>query len=421
MRVAVGGLFALALAAAAPAQDRAVPSTTATLTVDQAVREALDHNLALIAERYNVTVASAAILTAGLRPNPVVTVNAFRPDQGLVDAGISPNEQVVRTDYVLERGGKRDRRIEQATLAKSVAEFQLLDTTRTLVLDVQTACVDVQLATRNLALARDNLAAFGNVVQINTDRVRTGDLSQVELSRSQLAALQFQNDVRQQESKLRVARSRLGALLGRASDGTDIDVTGELRHDALPDADAGLLTRALAGRPDLLALKNDQARSTADLRLQLANGKIDYTLSGEYHRQEGFDVKGNTYGAFISAPLPVFNRNQGEIARAKAQSQQLDAKVRALEAAITNEVTTALAQYTAARDVVNTIETQMLERARDVRTTTEYSYRSGEASFVELLDAVRTFNDTMQGYNDARADYARSLYTLDSIAAKVTP
>ncbi|MES1255606.1 MAG: TolC family protein, partial [Acidobacteriota bacterium] len=60
-------------------------------------------------------------------------------------------------------------------------------------------------------------------------------------------------------------------------------------------------------------------------------------------------------------------------------------------------------------------------RARDVRTTTEYSYRSGEASFVELLDAVRTFNDTMQGYNDARADYARSLYALDSIAAKVTP
>ena len=63
----------------------------------------------------------------------------------------------------------------------------------------------------------------------------------------------------------------------------------------------------------------------------------------------------------------------------------------------------------------------MLTQAQDVRTTTEYSYRRGEASFVEFLDAVRAFNDTMQSYNEARADYARSLYTLDSISGKVNP
>ena len=63
----------------------------------------------------------------------------------------------------------------------------------------------------------------------------------------------------------------------------------------------------------------------------------------------------------------------------------------------------------------------MLSEARDVRTTTEYSYRRGEASFVEFLDAVRAFNDTMQSYNEARADYARSLYALDAIAGKVNP
>ena len=63
----------------------------------------------------------------------------------------------------------------------------------------------------------------------------------------------------------------------------------------------------------------------------------------------------------------------------------------------------------------------MLGQARDVRTTTEYAYRRGEASFVEFLDAVRAFNDTMQSYNQARADYARSLYTLDAISGKVTP
>ena len=288
-------------------------------------------------------------------------------------------------------------------------------------LDVQRAFVDVQLATQNLTLAAENLAAFNDVVRINTERVRTGDLSKVELSRSQLAALQFQNDVRQQETRLRIARNRLSTLIGRGPDGGAIDVAGELRRDSLLDTDSTLRVRALATRPDLRALRSDQARSAADLRLQMANGKMDYTISGEYHRQEGADVRGNSYATFFSVPVPLFNRNQGEIARADAQQRQLDVRVRALEADVSNDVATALAEYTAAHDVVETIETKMLAQARDVRTTTEYAYRRGEASFVEFLDAVRTFNDTMQSYNEARADYARSLYALDSIAAKVTP
>jgi cobalt-zinc-cadmium efflux system outer membrane protein len=89
-----------------------------TLTVEQAVEQALAHNLSLLSERDNIKVADAAVLTASLRPNPVVTISASRPDQGLVDAGISPYEQIFRTDYVMERGGKRERRVDQAALAK---------------------------------------------------------------------------------------------------------------------------------------------------------------------------------------------------------------------------------------------------------------------------------------------------------------
>jgi cobalt-zinc-cadmium efflux system outer membrane protein len=170
----------------------------------------------------------------------------------------------------------------------------------------------------------------------------------------------------------------------------------------------------------LLALRRDQARSTADVRLQIAQGKIDYTVSGEFHRQEqatpANQNTGNLYGISVSVPLPIFNRNQGEIARARKEEQQSEARVRALEAQISAEVQSAFETYTAARDVVTTIESEMLDQARDVRTTTEYSYRRGEASFIELLDAVRAFNDTMQSYNDARAEYARSLYAIESIS-----
>ena len=368
-----------------------------------------------------MNVADAAVITAGLRPNPVVTASIMRPDQALVDAGISPDEQVFRTDYTLERGDKRERRLVQAGLAKSVVSLQLANTARTLRLEVENAFVDLLLVKRNLSLSQDNLKAFNDVVRINTERVRTGDLSAVELSRSRLAALQFQNDVRQQETKLRTSKNRLSTLLGRGSEGDALDVIGDLRKDVVPIDYEQLRLLALDARPDVRALRADQARSAADTRLQLANGVIDYTISGEYHRQEGSDVRGNSYGLFFSAPLPIFSRNQGEIARAQVQQQQARAKVHALEQEIATEAATAYAEYAAARDIVATIETQMLTTATDVRTTTEYSYRRGEASFVELLDAVRAYNDTMQSYNEARAGYARSLYSLDSIAGKVTP
>lgn len=405
------------LVVATPKRTRAQASLT-SLTIDEAVRSALDSNLNLLAERFNVKVADAAVVTAALRPNPVLTVSGARPDQTLTDAGVASNEVVFRTDYIVEGGSKRGRRVDQAQLAKSVAELQLLNTTRTLVLDVQSAFVDVQLAKLNLALARDNLQALSNVVRINAERVRTGDLSQVELSRSQLAALQFENDVRQQDARLIVARNRLSTLIGRGPDGSALDVTGELRRDAA-SAELDVLRRsALDTRPDLRAVRADQARNAADLRLQLANGKIDYTISGEYHREAGGGLTGNSYLLALSVPLPVFNRNQGEVARAKAQQDQLDAKIRAAENDVSSEVANAYAGYAASRDVVKSLEDRTLTQAQDVRSVTEYSYRRGEASFIEFLDAVRAYNDTMQTYNSARADYARSLYTLDSIAGR---
>jgi cobalt-zinc-cadmium efflux system outer membrane protein len=404
--------------AAAGAQ--AQPRASDAITIEQAVSEAIDHNLSLLAERYNVTIADAAVITAGLRPNPVLTLNAMLPNTELVDNGIATREGVVRTDYVIERGGKRERRVEQATLARSVAELQLLETTRKLVLDVETAYGDVQLSKLNLALAEENLNAFNNVVAVNVERVRTGDLAQVELARSRLAALQFQNDVEQQTAKLSVARTRLESLLGRRPTAS-IDVSVDLRRDAgVLDREA-IRARALEARPDLRAARTDQARSVADLRLQLANGRIDYTVSGEYHRVQGGGLVGNDYGIFFSAPLPIFNRNQGEIARARSQQQQLDAKTRALEADIGADLDAAFTEYTSARGIVERIERDMLTQARDVRTTMEYSYRRGEASLVEFLDAVRAFNDTARSYNEARADYARSLYTLDALSGKVTP
>jgi cobalt-zinc-cadmium efflux system outer membrane protein len=387
------------------------------VTIEQAVQEAVEHNLNLMAERYNISIADARIITAKLRPNPVLSAavdyidfqNHFNGDnQG------GPTEYNIRTDFILERGAKRELRIEVAQTAREVAQLQLLNTTRNLVLDVDNAFVDVLQAKDNLALARENLQAFRSIVEVNTTRVRAGDLAKVELVRTQVAALQFQSAVRQAESKLKIAGNRLQGLMGRRVPSPTFDAVGALRRD--PDI-VVVATQALELRPDLAALRKDQARSQAEIRSQLAQGKVDFTVGTEFHRQF-YNGNANALGVFFSSPLPVFNKNQGEIERARQEQEQILARIRAAEADVQNDVRNAWLQYATSRELLESIEHDLLDQAREVRTTMEYSYRRGEASLVEFLDAQRAFNDARQSYNDARADFARSLYTIDSISGK---
>ena len=110
------------------------------VTVDQAVHEAIDRNLSLLAERLNLSIADAAIVTAALRPNPVLSGGANSLDwlgTGFNEInGAGPPEYSARVDFVFERGGKRALRTAVATTAKTVAEAQLSDFIRRLTLDV---------------------------------------------------------------------------------------------------------------------------------------------------------------------------------------------------------------------------------------------------------------------------------------------
>ncbi len=395
-----------------------------TVTMGQAVQEALEKNLGLLAEKYNLSIAEARIVTARLRPNPVFSFGADYQDwlgEGFTPTkGVGPAEVNFRTDFLLERGGKRKSRIEVAEGARGVAELQLLNSTRTLLLDVENGFIEVILAKESLTLARENLKSFQEIVTINSARVNAGDLAQVELVRSRVAALQFQNAVLQGESRMRTARTRLQTLMGRAVPSLEFDVTGEFRRSDVPVVLTDLRELALERRPDLQALVRDQARSLADIRQQEALGKVDFTVGAQVHRQYGSGVQspGNALGIFFSMPVPIFNRNQGEIQRARQEQCQIDARIQAVRAEILNEVENAYQQFQTSKDLLAGIETGMLQEARQVRETTEYSYRRGEASFVELLDAQRAFNDTTQSYNEARSEFARSLYLIDSITGK---
>jgi len=399
-----------------------VSAQTDVLTVEQAVDLALKNNLSLLAERTNISIAEARILSARLRPNPVVSVDADHLDllgTRFSEAnGAGPQEYAVRTDFVLERGGKRQRRIEVAERSRSVVEMEFLDAARLIALEVREAAVDVLLSKDNLALAGENLASASRIAEINAARLKAGDIAEVELMRSRVAALEAANAVRRAELAVRVAQTRLRPLLGRSAGAAPVDISDKLRRDTGVPPLEDLLEAAQKSRPDLQALRRDVERGAAELRLQTAHSRADWVVGTEYRRQEAVIAKGNMLGVFFSTELPVFNRNQGEIERARLELRQLEARQRAMETSIRAEVQAAYEQWRTSVELLETLEGKMLAEAEQVRDVTEYSYRRGEATLLELLDAQRAFNEARQVLNEARAEHARSLYALDAVSGK---
>jgi len=411
--------FLLALSAC-----QAFAQPPATLTIEQAVQEALQNNPGLLAERLGIPVAQAAVITARLRPNPVVSASSDHLDwlgtgfNQVNQAG--PTETALRVDFPFERGHKREYRIETAGFAQKIAQARIADSIRRLRLDVTLACIDVMEAKARLNLANDNLKALEGVVQLNETRLQGGAIAPIELTRSRVAMLQFRSSVKTAELSLATARIRLQTLLGRGPNGTPVDISDPLKApvpEAVPSLDQ-MEARAVMTRPDLQAVRLDQARSQAELRLQLAQGKVDYTAGTEYRRQQGVNGTGNMLGFFFSMPLPVFNRNQGEIARVTSEQVQLQKQIEALQSQVNGEVAGAYREYETARTLIGDIEKDLLGLSEEARTTTNYVYQAGAGSLLEVLDAQRAFNDTMSTYYDAQADYRRAMSRLASVVGE---
>lgn len=398
------------------------PETPERITIEQAVAEAREKNLELLAERGRLPIAEARLIEAGLRPNPTLSFTADHLDvlgTHFSEAnGAGPGELAIGTEFTWEMAGKRRRRLELAAKERSVDEFQVNDFLRRLTFEVQSAFHDVLVAQEDLKVTQENRSQMAKVAEINAARVAAGDLSEVESMRSQVAVRQLENTVDQAELELKYAQSRLCLLMGRDDSHAYPQISGEFRSGPYPFSADDVRYSALARRSDLRAAMAEEERAAADVLLQQANRRVDLALGTEYRRQQGINGAGNSLGFSLSVPLPLFNRNQGELARAHGEKNQATRKTAALRAAILAEVRTALDRQDAARRQLERIETTMLRQATEVRNITQYAYQRGEAGFLELLDAERAYTETKQSHTLARAEYSRSLYWIDAITGK---
>lgn len=417
---------ALVAIAAVPAVAAAqvTPAPIAQVSMDDAVRLAVQHNQSLQAQRLEVAESKADEITAGLKPNPNLSLGAdgftpFSPRQINWDFLRNTVSYSSALSYTFERGDKRNRRIAVAEAATDVTTKTVQDAVRQVRFQTTQAFINVLLAKAASDVAGQNLKSFSQVVDINRQRVAAGALAEGDFYRISLQKLQFEQDVSAAEVALVQSKAALRQLLGYETVAENFDVTGALAFTtpAPPSLD-DLERQALASRPDLLAALSavQLAQNTAALehanRARDVSGDVDYSHTGP----------DNTFGVGVAIDLPVHDRNQGNIAHSEIAVRQAEQTAAATRVAVITDVVSAYAAFQTSAKVVGLFQSGYLSQAQQSLDISRYVYQQGAGTLLDLLDAERTYRDTQIGYLQALAAYMTSVQQVNfAIGKQVIP
>lgn len=375
------------------------------LTLDDAVSTAVRQNSSLRAKQAELQAVRANEITAGLRPNPTASYSAEQLGNGATE----PQHTVI-VGQPIETGGKRQRRLDSARAATRTTGHELDDVRRLVIAQVKSAFSGVLVAQATLALAEQNLATLDEVERLQRVRAEKGDISQLELLRLQVQRFAFERDAGDARQAIEAAKIALRAAIGPDAVTDSFEVVGELDFRDVPLDRDQLRQRALANRPDLQAAQAARDKARADVNLARANAWWDVTPQIEYQRI-GPD---NTIGFGFSFPLKIFDRNQGEIARTRAEAERSDALTRSAAIQALAEVDTALSAVTIQHARVVALRDTYLPKAQQARTTVEFAYRRGGASLLDFLDAQRTYRETALEHLRAVGNFWSALYQLEA-------
>lgn len=393
-----------------------------TFTWEQIRDRFLPINPTLRAQAQSVESNRASEITAGLRPNP-----QFQNDTTSATFGIYQEFEVA---------GKRGARLQSARLATSISQTDFADARRTLAFNLRQAFVGALLAKSNLDFACDNLSNYQKVVDLNRTVFEAGQISRADFLKIELQMLQFQTDLEDATLAFKTTKATLRALVAPSNLPQEFDIDGDLRAVPLEKSLSELEQLALANRPDLKSAETSREKAFADLRLAKANRWPNPTI-GTSFLHTGDEVGGphwfqpfypksgvsNAMGlALASVSIPLFNRNQGEVARARSEQLRANFLAQAARNQVLQDVETAYASFESSRERVRRYEQTYLSRAKESLDIEEFSFRNGGASILDFLDAERTYRGTQLAYRQQLAAYLTNLAQLEAaVGAPVTP
>jgi cobalt-zinc-cadmium efflux system outer membrane protein len=395
---------------------------TLDLAIDRMVRENLD----LLSKSYEIPQAEADVITANLRANPV-----FYADSQLIPYGQysrqrpgGPLQYDVNISYPLDVSHKRQARTEVARRAKRALQASMEDAVRLQIDNLYNAYVSVLAARETVRLASKSVEGLKVIRAITARKVEAKALSEAELNRLDIQLSTAEIGLLDSEESYSKAKLGLTTLLNMLpSQAESLSIRGTIydRGPAPPPVDE-LIRIALATRPDLIAFRLGLSRAEADVRRAMAERFADL-----YLLYQPFTFQNNTpYGLSstsswaigITVPLPLYNRNQGNIRRAELNVNQTRIEMMALERQIMQDVSVAELEYRKSKEYVRQVEIKQLPEAEQLRTLARKRFEEQEQDIVYYLNVVKEYNDVVRMHRDNLVRHRNAMLDLNTAVGR---
>jgi outer membrane protein, heavy metal efflux system len=398
------------------------------LTLDMAIDRLVHENHDLRSKFFEVDQAEADVLSAGLRANPILFASA----DGVPYGNYSPRRPGTN-DYTfvyvqpIDINGKRRARVAVRQQTKTVLQAQYQNAVRLMIEQLAGAFADVLAAREEVRYARASVAGLDVVLRATEKRYRKGSGPRTEVDRIALQRDGARVGVGEAVSRYRQAKQVLAAMLNLPDAEADaLEVRGRLRDEPFPPPPVDhLIPLALENRPDLAAFRLGVRLAEANVSLARAEQFEDvfvlYTPATYTNNMVGErNTTSWSLGGVVSVPL--FNRNQGNIARARSNVHQTQTQMAGLQRQVIAEVRRAAIEWESSHASVAQIERDMLPRARRMLDDSFRIYTQAEGTILDYQNALRDYNDVVRQYRNALIRHRRSMLRLNTaVGLRVLP
>ena len=381
-----------------------VTEPDAPLTLKAALELAYGANAALSTAKRELEAVTGSILQAGLRPNPRVEaiIEDPRPANRLT---------AIYVNQPLELGGKRPARIAAAERRHDVASAELNTMRVEIRAAVMVAFFDVLVAQERFLLTQGLVELSQRATTAASKRVTAGKVSPVEETKARVAEASVRVELSQAATSLKMARKRLTAIWGNATPRFE---RAEGQVEALPALPALKdLTARLANAPGLARAQLEVNRRQALVEVERSLRIPDVTVSLGGRRNAEIGLNQALLG--VSLPIPIFNRNQGNILEALRRTDKARDELSGTEIRLNNEIAQALERLNVARQEIEILQREILPGAQSAYDAATKGFLMGKFSFLEALDAQRTLFQAKSQYLRALAEAHRSAAEIERV------
>jgi cobalt-zinc-cadmium efflux system outer membrane protein len=380
-------------------------------TLQQALQTARNNSPILKTEQLNIGIAQTDIVTAKLRPNPILNNQSLQLMQSSqfpanTDWYQGQNRQVWwQLTKSFQIAGQRKYKIDVANKNVAFAEKNYTETERNLFSEVAAKWLEVWTAQKQLDIIQIAKGNIDSLVIINQNLYKNQVITQTDLFRTELLSKQYAIQYKTALQEVTNRQNELKFLLG-IQENIKVDTADNFLF-TMPQSIDSLLTQSLQNRSDILTTKSMIEVSNSNIKLQKSLAYPQPELGFIYNPQNTIPY----FGIYATIDLPIFNRNQGEIKKSYLLKQQAEQHLFTIQSQLQTEIITAYASYQLQQQNVQNFQT-ILEQSQTILNNVKYAYLKGGTTIIDFLEAQRSWLETQQQYYDALQQYRQSYIQL---------